>query len=71
MNVTSENLWQAYKTARRHHDDMCCRAGRSVSLFAGTTGGLSQYALDVFALPARAADLEAEQLYREYEAVAS
>lgn len=69
MNVTFTDLWDAYKAARQAHDRLAERAGNGLAHFAGRRHGLDQFVVDIYLLPVRAAELEAEQLCREASAL--
>lgn len=69
MNVTQNDIWNAYKAARRSHDQESVKAGTMLGYYAGNGHNLSAVSVDALGLPVRAAQLEAEQLYREYTAM--
>lgn len=68
MNVTHDQLWTAYKAARKRRDDLAQRAGMALQYCAFSPSVLPHAVGDLL-VDVRAADLEAEQIYREYDAM--
>ena len=68
MTVTYTDLWAAYCAARAQANECARFAGVCLRNLA-TRPGLLQYAAGDVLLDAYAADLEAEQIYREYSAL--